>query len=341
MKLKDKKRITIRDIADKAGVCRATVSRVLNHPSLVAAETAEKVRAVMHEEGYYPDPIARALVAKSSNFIALLLPNMLCTSFIDIIRGCDDALQAEGYGLIIAHSDENYAREISICHALKSKVVDGIIFAGSAGPMPPLWEVSDSMPVVNVECPVNHQSVTATINGDTESGMAQAIEHLVKLGHRRIAFLQGQRGTATAEMRLAAFMKALQRHGLQTSLELIVDGGWTSQGGWQATTKLLNLADRPTAILASSEPMALGAMACIRDQGLDIPKDISIVSYFDSPTSGYMNPPLTTISFPAYDMGRFAAEAVIRHLREPDSKIGDVLFPLELVIRSSTGQVPH
>lgn len=341
MKQRNKKSVTIADIAKKTGVCRATVSRVLNHSHLVAPRTAEKIRQAIYEMGYCPDPIARALVSRSSRLVALIIPNMLCTSFVEIICGCDDALQAQGYGLVIAHSNENYAREISICRTLKSKIVDGVIFAGSAGLQPPSWEISPSTPIVNIECPVNHEGVRATINGDTENGMTEALRYLVKLGHLRIGFIQGRRSTATAEMRLAAFMKALDRCGLQISLEYIVDGGWTPQGGCEATKTLLNMRNRPTAILASSEPMAIGAIAAIRDQGLNIPDDISLVSFFDSPISAYTNPPLTTISFPAYEMGRTAAEVMMKSLSEPNRKVENIIFPLKLVVRSSTGPAPH
>lgn len=330
------KKTTIHDVARKAGVSAATVSRVLNTPAIVREETRNRVLAVVQELSYVPNPLAKAFTHDRSRLVALIIPSVLNANFADIIRGAGYELSTEGYGLIIGNSEEELGREVGICRLLRDKSVDGVIFAFGTGDAPPVSELNPRAVTAFIDREADSPYVDTFFVDDT-AGMRRICGHLAELGHERIGFLGGAPATVTARRRRAAFLDALTGLGLPTIPGLHLDGEWTMAWGREGCKRLLSRPEPPTAIIACGDHLAIGALRGAADIGRRVPEDVSIAGYDNSPLGRYTTPTLTTLSFPNYELGRRAARAIMRRLYQPSAAPLRWTFPLELVPGESCG----
>ena len=330
---------TINDIARLARVSKKTVSRVINDSPSVRPETRERVRAVIAEHGYTPDPQARGLAFRRSFLVGMIYDNPSPNYVVNMQQGVLDGIRGAGLELVVHPCDRASPTFLA---DVRGFVVRQKLFGVI---MPP--SVSEDERVVDIlreaDCPCVRIASVALDAPDRmvvthdSRGAARAARHLAELGHRRIAFISGPDTFRSSHERGRGFRDGLAEHGLELAPELTVQGAYTFESGVEAARGLLDLPQPPTAIFAGNDEMAIGVMKAARDRGLDVPRDLSIVGFDDLPMASRVWPNLTTVRLPIRDMGRMAAEKLTARLRGLD--VADMDQPEvdpQLVVRDST-----
>jgi len=325
--------VTIRDVAEAAGVSVTTVSRVLNDKGDVAPETHRRVQQVIDELGYISSLAARGMRSRRMNVIGLIVPGVDNSFAIQVMRGVNRAAAELGYDVIVyaggGHTTESSADREGRFIGLVSGIADGVIVVT---PRATSFPTRSSVVVVdpNVEshgCP----AVIAT----NRDGVLAAMEYLISLGHRRIGFISGRPDLQSAVCRLQGYKDGLARAGIPLDTELIQAGDFTRQTGYVCAQRLLNLAERPTAILASNDLSAIGAIKAIREAGLRVPDDVSVVGFDNVPDAAYTHPGLTTVDQSIDDMGYIATKMLICLIQGETLESDVYQVPTRLVIRDS------
>lgn len=332
-------RVTLRDVAEVAGVNAATVSRALNEQSrsLVKDDTAERVLAAAAELGYRPNPLARGLKTNRSYTVGVLIPDLTNPLFPPIVRGIQDRLEAAGYTPLLANTDNDAERERTDFEAMRARQVDGFVTATAHRHDALLEEIASSgTPLVLVNRSVEDGGLSA-VAGDDRKGMQLAVEHLVELGHRQIALLGGPVGLSTGFERRQGFVDALRARGLDADEQLMLSSeSFTEAEGARLCRELL-ARERPfTAIVAGNDLMALGCYDGLAERSMRCPEHVSVVGYNDMPFADRFAPPLTTIRIPQHELGARAAELLLEQLADPAAQPHQVLLEPELVVRGST-----
>ena len=331
---------TVRDVARRAGVSVSTVSHVLNQTRFVSDELRERVMAAMRELQFEPNAAARMLSLKRSNTIGLIVSDIRNPFFASVARGVEDVAQECGYTVILCNSDETLAKETACLKALQSRQVDGVLLA-SAGAADEFVTrlVQAGYPIVLVDRDLPDLGLPAVLL-DNEGAAYRAVRHLIDRGHQRIAMLSGRASISTTTERVAGYERALRESGLEPDPRLVVSGESTSEGGAEATDRLLDLDPPPTAIFSGNNLMSIGALHAITRHGLTVPDDIALVGFddFPYPWSDAFRPHLTTIAQPTYELGRCAAEMLVQLLRgSTDEASRRAVLEGNLVIRESSG----
>ncbi len=333
------KPVTINDVARLAGVSKKTVSRVINNSPLLRAETREKVQKVIAESGFAPDPQARGLAFRRSFLVGMIYDNPSPNYVVNMQQGVLDAVRGSGLELVVHPC--NRASETFLSD-VRGFIVRQKLFGVV---MPP--SVSEDERVVAIlkeaECPyVRIASVSLdeprhmVVTNDS-TGAAEAAHHLAALGHRRIAFISGPDSFRSSHERGRGFAEGLAEHGLTLDPAYTRVGAYTFESGVEAARDLLAMADRPTAIFAGNDEMAIGVMKAARDAGLDVPFDLSICGFDDLPMASRVWPNLTTVRLPIRDMGRMAAEKLTASIRGLDAAtLTQPEVRPSLVVRDST-----
>lgn len=329
----------LEDVARLAEVSIATVSRVINEPELVREETREKVQRAIRTLRYQPSRVARRLRVESgaANLIGLIIPDIQNPFFADVARGVEDVAQQHGYTVFLGNSDEDAHKERRYLDVMRAESVDGII-------VPPISENDQAMaelagtglPIVCVDRRLARVRVD-TVIVDNVRGAQEAVDHLVRLGHRRIGFIEGRPELSTSKERLRGYEQALEEHGIAPDASLIRQGDSRQESGRALTLELLALPERPTALLVGNNLMTLGALETLHSQGVRIPDDLALVSYDDMPWALAFNPPLTAVRQPGYDVGRRAMELLLQRIKEPKRSTTLLMLQPELVVRRSCG----
>jgi LacI family transcriptional regulator len=329
--------ITIRDVAVKAGVSKATVSRSFNQPDLVDGETLKRVLGVASEMGFYPNAMARGLVTGKSGIVGLIIPDITNPYFGYIARGCSDELSNKNLTVALYSTSEESSREYSTRYLLQQQHVDGLIIISEAASVSRLVESlpSFSSPTVYIEREPDHPAIDA-VCFDNVRAASLAADHLIGLGHRKIGIVTGLMNTTSGKNRLQGFVSSLQRAGIQIPENFIIEGDFKLEGGARAARKIMGLADPPTAIFVCSDLMAYGAMGEFLASGWRIPEKISIIGCEDLPFSSYFSPKLTTVKVPIYEIGVRAASLLIKRLKKPSMKGKREMLGVELAARQST-----
>jgi LacI family transcriptional regulator len=332
---------TLRDVAAMAGVHPATASRALNPGtrSLISPRTADRVLRAAEQLGYQPNAVARSLRTSRSSSIGVVVPDLTNPLFPPVVRGIEDALAPHGYVLLIVNTDNDPDLEDRLIASLRSRSVDGLILATARLGHPLLRVPAEvGFPVVlanrRTEGPP-FPSVTA----DDASGIHAAVAHLVELGHHRIAHIAGPQDTSTGLGRLRAFRSAMQEHGLPVDAALIRrTSAWLENEGARALSDLLD-AGRPfSAVFAGNDMLALGCYDVLAERGLRCPEDLSVVGFNDMPLVDKLQPGLTTVHIPHYDIGWEAGRMMLDQLTRGDQQAKAVLMPVSLAVRHSTGR---
>jgi LacI family transcriptional regulator len=334
--------VTLRDVARVAGVHPATVSRALNEEtrSLVNEETARRVLKAAEKLGYQPNPIARGLKTNQSYTIGVLIPDLTNPLFPPILRGIEDRLETAGYTPLIANTDNDPERELLDSQTMRARQVDGIIAATARRDHrlhDALLDAGIELVLVNrrqEELPVS--SATA----DDRMGMRLSVEHLVSLGHRRIAHLAGPLDYSTGLDRYEGFHESMRAAGVEPDSELIlVAEAFTESEGARLCGQLLSDGRQFTAVAAANDLLALGCYDVFADRGVSCPAEISVVGFNDMPFAARFNPPLTTIHIPHYEIGKAAGELMLERLQDGDSQARDIRLEPSLTVRDSTASV--
>jgi LacI family transcriptional regulator len=326
-------RPTIRDVADRAGVSIATVSRVLNDRADVSLETRERVREVAREVGYSADPAARALASQRTRLVAVVVGDnaghrdLSLVFFGKVLAAISRRLSHSDYEALLLQSDD-----LGLQHRF-----DAAILIGIDDDDPLVGDLAArEIPLVGVDvrCSAGR---TAFVGSDHADGVRLALAHLYALGHRRIAHVAGAANTVAGRDRIAAFGREADRLGLAVPDEYVREADFSSASGYRETCALLALPERPTAIVAASDLMALAALQAIRDVGLQPGRDVAIVGFDDLEAAALAHPPLTTIRQDRQELGTVAAERAIELIEDPEATPTATVLPVELVVRASTG----
>ncbi|MFN3930701.1 MAG: LacI family DNA-binding transcriptional regulator [Brevundimonas sp.] len=333
------KAATIRDVAERADVSVASVSRVLTGAGPVAEVTRARVMEAVEALQYVPHSGARSLSTSKTQTIGVILPDLYGEFFSELIRGMDVAARALGYHLIVSSSHDDAAEASAAIRSMRGRV-DGLIVlsphldaanlaAGLAGRLPILLMNGgdgDGRPSIVV---------------DNHGGAVQAVEHLVATGRRRIAHISGPTGNLEAETRLTGYLEAMARAGLPTT---VVEGAFDQASGHRAGAELVAGGERPDAIFAGNDMMAVGAMLALQDAGIGVPEDVAVVGFDDVPIAGLMRPGLTTLRIQIAETGRRALERLVRLINAAGEAVADTACEVvrpELVVRPSSHPPTH
>ncbi len=325
---------TIQDVARKAGVSVATVSRVLNNQNVVAKETAIKVEKAINELNYEPSVLGRNLRTSESRLILVLIPSIANPFYTEIIKGLEDTAIEQDYNILLCETGSNPKRESIYINLVRNRLADGVISMDPAVDKVRLTELAKKYPVV--QCSEYDKFGTISyVTIDSELAAYQAVRYLIQIGHKRIGLINSDNKYLYARDRYEGYIKALNEFDIPINTDWIYNvESVRFQDGQQAMRRLLNHPDRPTAIFADSDVLAIGALKEINSNGLNVPKDIALVGFDNIDFSNMTYPTLTTISQPMYKMGIASANMIIQKIR--GKKVGNVILDHELVIREST-----
>jgi DNA-binding LacI/PurR family transcriptional regulator len=330
---------TIRDVARRAGVSTATVSRALSGLGTVRPETRDTVVAAAAVLGYRPSGIARSLKLRSTRTLGLLVTDVANPYFPEIVRAVEDAALARGHTLLLCTGAEDAGREAMYLELLAERRVDGIIIASSGLQQRHReWLSHARVPVVLVNCTSSGPALPAILS-DNRAGGRLATEHLLGLGHLRLGHVSAPRRYAAAGERLAGIEDAVAA--VPAAELAVVEGDSRVEGAEAATHELLDRHPDTTGILCYNDLSAIGALRALRARGLQVPGDVSVVGYDDIAAAGWVEPPLTTVTQQTATMGRWAVERLVERIRQPadDAAAGDaevIRLPVALRVRASS-----
>lgn len=328
--------ITITEIASLSGVNISTVSRAINHPEMVAEKTRQKVMYYVRKYDYKPNIFAQGLQTKKSRIVALVVPNFSNLSFANISKGVQERLNLSDYSIVIFNSHEDELLERKICKEIAKLHIDGVIFASGSSLIPPINLLPEDTAKLFIDRDGSDINVDSLIF-DFAGGLDKAVKHLKVRNHRKIALIAGDISSYTGQEKVLTFKKALQKHELPLHPNCIVDTLWSAKEGWNATEKLLSMEEAPTAIIAATDTLALGAIGAAASREYKIPEEISIVGFNNEPGSECFNPPLTTMKFSDYGIGNDAATLILKRIYQPDSELITTKYPLEIIERNTVG----
>lgn len=332
-------RTTIKDIARETGLSTTTISLVLNRkPHRIAAETCQLVFETAKRMKYRPNKLAVGLIKNVTRTIGLIIPDIANVFFSEITKGLQDALYEKEYNLILCNSNDNNQAELRLIEMLNSQLVDGIVLVMSSETYGEKEKASISalqkmeIPTILIDC-FNESAGFSTVSIDNFQASKMAVEYLISLGHTSIACICGPLGPKTNDDRLAGYTAALEEHGINYNEDLIYEGDFRYDSGYNAVAKLL--LKNPTAILCLNDLMAYGAMNALKEQGISVPDDISVMGFDDIFFSKITEVPLTCVNQPSYDMGRKAGELVMYEIEE-HGEPQTITFESTIKIRQST-----
>jgi LacI family transcriptional regulator len=323
------------EVAKKAGVSIATVSRVINGSDKVKEQTRGRVMAVVEKLQYIPNPSARGLIMKRTEAIGLLLPDLHGEFFSEIIRGADNAVQAQGYHLIVS-SSHNDPKEIEAALRFMRGRVDAlVVMSPRVDSEILLANLPKSVPVVLLNCRTSNPHFD-TIMTDGFGGAKEMTNYLIDQGHKRIAVITGGPSNIESQERLRGYQMAFTEKHLVPNKSLEFEGDFTQKSGYESVKEIFKLKNIPTAIFAFNDSMAIGAVKAIREEGFRIPFDISVCGFDDTPMAKYISPSLTSVHVPISELGEMAINRVFDRLQKRTKGASAHLFvPTTLSIRSS------
>ena len=349
---------TIGDVAERAQVSTATVSRVLSGIGRARPETEARVLAAAHDLDYRPSGVARSLKRRTTETLGLIVTDIENPYFPELVRAVEDAARDEGYAILLCNANDDPEREAGYLDLLVERRVDGLIIAASSlGGRHVDWLAAAPLPVVLINTTAADVDLPS-IHSDNRAGSRLAAQHLLDLGHRRFGYLMPPQRNVDGPVRLAGVRDALDDAGLDPASVAIAAGAPLVGGGEAAMLELLDRAPDVTAVLAYNDLMAIGALRAVRRRGGSVPEDVSVVGFDDVALAAYVDPPLTTLSQSTAEMGYWAVASLAERLRpriggddgadRPAAGAGRgagsapvVMLPVRLEVRGSTGPPPR
>ena len=332
------KRSTINDVALRAGVSKSTVSHTINQTRFVEEATKQRVLDAIRELGYHPSAVARSLTTNRTQKIGIIVSDASNLFFGELIRGIETVFGDLGYGLIVCNTDEILEREEAYINLLLSLQVDGIIAAATSQH----WEAFDSVemqqkPVVFVDRRFDGMGNRPYVGANNRKGVDLGVSHLIECGYSDLGILAGFQRLSSMGERLQGFKDALKRHGLAIRDEWIVESALGIEPGREVARQILSLPNRPRALFANNNFLALGALLAFGDLGLRCPEDVALIGFDDHPWAAVSHPPLTVVRQPSLDVGALAAEALLGLLHKQPLENNVNLLECKLVVRKSCG----
>ncbi|HWU39087.1 MAG TPA: LacI family DNA-binding transcriptional regulator [Candidatus Acidoferrum sp.] len=332
------RRATVSDVARLARVSVGTVSHVLTRSRFVRPKTVLKVERAIEQLRYRPNRVAQSLIRRRTHTIGMLLPNLINPSHVDLLHAVEETLEPEGYAVLFGNSQNSPNREACYLEAFRDRGVDGVITAiAMDADATELRRVAGEMPLVMVNRRVPGWDGDSVLC-DVATGMRQAVDHLVGLGHRQVAFLNGDTRIQTARFRQAAFEAAMRGHRFRPAA--VTAGVFSVESGCSQTLDLLGGGAQATAICAANDVMALGALEALKKLGIQVPEGLSVVGFNDILYARLASPSLTTVHVPYGEMGTKAARLMLERLVAREKPARQVMVMPQLIVRHSTAQAP-
>jgi len=332
---------TIYEVARRAGVSTATVSRVLSRPEVVAPDTRRRVMQAVDTLGYTPNAAAKNLRTLRSGKLLVTVPDISNPFFSLILQGIEDSALREGYHVLLGDTQHDEQREEGYALMLKRKEADGLIFLGHRLPRAAAGLVAaagTAAPVVN-GCEFNPELGIPSVHIDNTKGASDAMEHLFSLGHRRIGVVTGPLVSPLSRDRLNGATQRAKAHGAERDI-VIMHGDFSIESGALAAERLLTRRERPTAIFCFNDEMAIGVLDVARRLKIAVPDDLSLVGFDDIRFARYFDPPLTTIAQPMREIGERTVRLLLEILNGTMTMPLSITLPHTLIVRGSTGPVP-
>tara|TARA_R110002110_G_scaffold415561_2_gene650940 strand:- start:165473 stop:166480 length:1008 start_codon:yes stop_codon:yes gene_type:complete len=334
--------VSIKDVARLAGVSTATVSRALAEPDKVQAKTRKKVLAAVEQSGYVTNSLARSLRTRRNHSVVVLVPDVTNSFFSSIIQGIEEVARANGYRILLGdmQNDPDNARPYGELCAQRQ--ADGLICLGRTIPfaynksrksLDPAW------PPLVMACEYDERIPIPGVRIDNARAALEAVRYLGEQGHRRIAYINGPQGSPLCRDRLKGYRKAMAEMGVRKTSHLVFNGDFTLDSGAQAARALLDAGKLPTAVFAANDAMAIGALQVLRQRGIRVPRDISLMGFDDIKFAAYCDPPLTTVRQPRREIGALSMQIMIDILAGNSIASTTRELPYELVFRESVAQI--
>lgn len=325
-----------------AGVSIATVSRVLNGDPVVKAETKKLVEKAIKSTGYHPNRVAQRLRSanKSGKLIGLLIPDIQNPFYVDVIRGIEETAYNNNSAVLIGNFSQDAEKEKLYINILKSESVDGFIVAPHDGKDPFVEElIRETHAVVCIDRGLTNVS-TDIVKSDNELGAFNAVEHLIKLGHTRIAHITGNPSIPTTHERIAGYLAALKKYDIPVDESIILGRASDFKSGVEITAQLLDNPEPPTALFTANNLLTLGSLEKIHERGIRIPEDIAIVGFDDMYWAASLNLPLTAVRQHGFDIGKRAIELLYQRIEDPTRDPAQIIIQTHLMVRRSCGYKP-
>lgn len=343
---KTARRATLKDVAEAVGVHVSTVSRALNPETrhLITAQIVERISEVSRDLGYVPNTAAYSLRTNRTRTVGVVVPDITNSIFPPIIRGVEDALTPQGYATLVVNTDGRVEREAAIFDMLSARGVDGLVVASVEREDSAIRAFAGGgKPVVTVNRRTDDPSIDSVINDETE-GVRHMLNHLVALGHRRIATIAGNQNLSTGQRRYEAFLRHVVEMGLDVAPSRVgFASTFNEADGERCMEELMARGGDFTAVLCANDRLAIGAIMALRRRGLSCPQDISVTGFNDMAMVDRIDPPLTTVRIQQYRVGFAAAEVLLERMLKPAAphRPRHIVMPVELVVRGSTAPPPE
>lgn len=329
--------ITIYDVAREAGVSMATVSRVVNGNPNVKPTTRKKVIEAIKRLGYRPNAVARGLASKKTTTVGVIIPDISSVFYAELARGIEDIATMYKYNMILCNSDQNHDKELRLVNTLLEKQVDGILFMGNKITEEHVQMFQSTHVPIILSSTRDAKCELPSVNIDYKQATYDATQLLIEKGHTRIAFISGPvEDPLTGLERIDGYKWALQKAGHPIDENMIVYGDYRYQSGLDVTKHLLELEEIPSAILAMSDEMAIGAMHCCQDNGLSIPEDMEVIGFDNTRLTSMVRPRLTSVVQPMYDIGAVSMRLLTKYLNNEPVEDDTVILPHRIEERDST-----
>jgi LacI family transcriptional regulator len=330
---------TIHDVAARAGVSSITVSRVINNSGSVSEKTRVRVEMAIAELNFVPNQLAQGLRSKRTSTLALVVTDITNPFFTTLARGAEDVASEAGYSVVFCNTDESVDKERKYLQLLFQQQVAGILLVPARSEPASIELIQKhNTQVVVLDRQVPGVEVDV-IRCDSVDGAYRIVSHLLELGHRKIAILNGPQGVSTADDRLAGYERAMQEAGVYDYANLMYSGYFSFASGYEMAQQMIATVPRPTAVFATNNFVANGALEALRGNALDVPGDMAVVCFDELPMNIVGDPFLTAIAQPAYELGQEAARLLIAQLKGGSpGRRQEVILPTELIVRASSGE---
>ncbi|MFD0713693.1 catabolite control protein A [Paenibacillus sp. GCM10027626] len=332
--------VTIYDVAREAGVSMATVSRVVNNNPNVKPQTRKKVFEAIERLGYRPNAVARGLASKKTTTVGVVIPDISNTIFSEVARGIEDIANMYHYNIILCNADKKKDKEIRVINTLLEKQVDGLLFMGGAVTDEHMQAFRTANVPIVLCATTEEKGEIPSVDIDHEAAAFDAVNELIKQGHKQIAMISGTlQDPANGYARFQGYKRALETAGLTYDENLVRMGNYRYESGVEAMKYFLGLSSRPTAVFSANDEMAIGAIHCIQDAGISVPKDISVISVDNSRMASMVRPQLSSVAQPMYDIGAVSMRLLTKLMKKEAVEQAKVVLPHEIVLRQSVGSV--
>lgn len=332
--------VTIYDVAREAGVSMATVSRVVNNNPNVKPQTRKKVFEAIERLGYRPNAVARGLASKKTTTVGVVIPDISNSIFAEVARGIEDIANMYHYNIILCNADKKKDKEIRVINTLLEKQVDGLLFMGGTVTEDHVQAFKTATVPIVLCGTTDDKDQIPSVDIDHEAAAFDAVSLLIGQGHRKIGMIGGTlQDPANGYARYQGYKKALEKAGIAVSDDMVRVGNYRYESGHEMMKYFLGLSDRPTAIFAATDEMAIGAIHAVQDEGLKVPEQISVISVDNIRMASMVRPQLTTVAQPMYDIGAVSMRLLTKLMNKENVEMSKVVLPHEVIQRKSVAHV--